>query len=310
MKKDETKPQTTTTEKPVCGIIMPISECSNNGVTYSAAHWESVRLFLEDAIRAADCEPKAVWEGVEQSVIHSRIVNNIADLPLMICVICGSNANVMIELGLRLMTDKPVLVIYEEGSQPPFDVNVLQMFGMPINPDYKDYQELREKIKKVLPKMLDSEYKTFLSNFKQITPKGVPGAEKVELAQFMNDTKDTIQNLQAQVSVLIAQSENMNRPMRRRISPDDYQLLQQSRERIEKESLKQRLEERLFRLRSHINIMRSESKVSPQQLEQVMEELSSIERESRRNGMDEYYAIGRDIMRLREMITLMGRRND
>ena len=310
MKKDETKPQTTTAEKPVCGIIMPISECSNNGVTYSAAHWESVRLFLEDAIREADCEPKAVWEGAEQSVIHSRIVNNIADLPLMICVICGSNANVMIELGLRLMTDKPVLVIYEEGSQPPFDVNVLQMFGMPIKPDYKDYQELREKIKEVLPKMLGSEYKTFLSNFKQLTPKGVSGAEKVELAQFMNDTKDTIQNLQTQVAVLIAQNENMNKLVRRRMTPDSEQLLQQSRERIEKESLKQSLEERIVRLRSHINIMLKEPKMSPQLLKQSVEELSSIERDSRRSGLDEYYSIGRDIMRLREMIASVLQRND
>ena len=164
MKKDEAKDAEATAEKPICGIIMPISECTNKGVTYSAAHWESMKLFLEDAIRESGYEPKAVWEGIEQSVIHSRIVNNIADFPLMICVICGSNVNVMIELGLRLMTDKPVLVIYEEGTQPPFDVNVLQMFGMPINPDYKDYQYLKKQIKEVLPKMRSEEHTSELQS--------------------------------------------------------------------------------------------------------------------------------------------------
>lgn len=136
MKKENTTDISKDAEKPICGIIMPISECVNNGVTYTESHWASLRLFLEDAICESGCEPHAVWEGFDQSVIHSRIVNNIADFPLMICVICGSNVNVMIELGLRLMTDKPVLVIYEENTRPPFDVNVLEMFSIPLNPDY------------------------------------------------------------------------------------------------------------------------------------------------------------------------------
>ena len=309
MKKDDVKGSDATTEKPVCGIIMPISECANKDVTYSAAHWESMRLFLEDAIRESGYEPKAVWEGVEQSVIHSRIVNNIADFPLMICVICGSNVNVMIELGLRLMTDKPVSVIYEEGTQPPFDVNVLQMFGMPINPDYKDYQCLKDRIKEVLPIMMEEGYKTFLSNFKQITPKGVSGTEKVELAQFMNETKESIQDLQIQISTLIARNENVNRLLSRRRMYADEQLSQQSNERIEKDLLRQRLEERLVRLRMSLESMQKESTMTPQLLERHRDELWSIEREFRRRGLEDCFPINREIMRAHEMINSAMRRN-
>ena len=131
MKKDNTADTTNATQKPTCGIIMPISACTSNGIEYSAEHWQSVRTFLEDAIKEAGCEPKAVWEGEDQSIIHGRIVNNIAEFPLMICVVCGCNNNVMIELGLRLMTDKPVLVIADDNYKIPFDVNVLEMIVMP-----------------------------------------------------------------------------------------------------------------------------------------------------------------------------------
>lgn len=283
---------------------MPISECTNNTVTYPAAHWESMKMFLEDAIRESGYEPRAVWESLDQSVIHSRIVNNIAEFPLMICVICGSNANVMIELGLRLMTDKPVLVIYEENSQPPFDVNVLQMFPMPTKPDYKDYQILKDNIKTALPKMLDPNYKSFLSNFKPITPKGINGTEKIEISQFMNETREAIQNIQSQISILSLQrevrdSERMQRElaMRNLSSPN-------SLDRIDQGTFRHTIALRLARLRTSINAMTSESTVPHPLVEQTMEELSSIQNEARRRDLDDYVSIRHEIMRLREKLSL------
>lgn len=147
----------------------------------------------------------------------------------MICVICGSNVNVMIELGLRLMTDKPVLVIYEENTRPPFDVNVLEMFSIPLNPDYKDYQTLKEEIKQTLPKMLAKNYKTFLSNFKTIAPKGISGTEHVELSKFMNETKESIQNLQTQFALLTAQRDSVELVKEKSRSPSAGRIIQRER---------------------------------------------------------------------------------
>lgn len=303
MKKENATDTTSVTQKPTCGIIMPISECVNSTGTYSAAHWESMKLFLEDAIRESGYEPRPVWEGADQSVIQSRIVTNIAEFPLMICVICGANINVMIELGLRLMTDKPVFVIYDENMKPPFDVNVLQMFPMPVNPDYKDYQELKNTIKDVLPTMIGDNYKTFLSNFKQIAPKGITGTEKVELAQFMNETKEAIQNMQGQISSLMLQKEVVEQERMRRRGLINDSLFPRFGERIEKESLRQSLETRLVRLRTEIDTMMANANMPAKDIiGHSMDELMSIERTAQQRGLDEYPSIRREIMRVREKI--------
>lgn len=189
--------------KKVCGIIMPITGCTYKDTEYSATHWASMRKFLEDAISDAGFEPRVVWDDKSQSIIQGRIVNNIAEFDLAICVICGMNHNVLIELGLRLMTNKPVLVIHDDNNMPlPFDVNSLESFGMPVpnRVDYVDYQDLKGQIKNALEKMADPNYKTFLSYFKQVAPKAVSKIDEVELAQFMNETRNALQEVQSQIS--------------------------------------------------------------------------------------------------------------
>lgn len=304
MKKDDATDTTKAEEKQICGIIMPISECESKGVTYSAAHWESMRLFLEDAIHEAGYEPKVVWEGTDQSVIHSRIVNNIANYPLMICVICGSNVNVMIELGLRLMTDKPVFVIYDENTPPPFDITVLQMFSISSKPDYKDYQILRNEIKRVLPTMLNPNYKTFSSNFKTITPKGNMGIEKVELTQFMNETKEAIQSIQTKMSTLLSQRErdNMYERMRSRAIISEKMLQKDIEER---ESLLNSYRPRLADLRIKVESMKEGPRFPKKYLDYLMDELRMIQDELSRKGLDEYPPIKYDIAKVRDTIEML-----
>jgi len=299
MKRDNTTDTTNATQKPTCGIIMPISACTSNGIDYSAEHWQSVRTFLEDAIKEAGCEPKAVWEGEDQSIIHGRIVNNIAEFPLMICVVCGCNNNVMIELGLRLMTDKPVLVIADDNYKIPFDVNVLEMIVMPTMPDYKDYQEYKARIKEVLPKMLKPDYKTFSSYFKQVSPRGISGIEKVEVAQFMNDTKEAVQRLQSQVAILISQKESSDWERRSFTLRRDRML---QRENAERESVRRLYEARLAELRRQLETKDDENAISRKPLRLLMDEFLSIQTEVRLKGLDEYPSIMREIMRTGDMI--------
>lgn len=309
MKKDTATDTTKATEKPTCGIIMPISECVSNGVTYTASHWESMRLFLEDAISEAGYEPKPVWEGEDQSVIHARIVNNISDFPLMVCVICGSNVNVMIELGLRLMTDKPVFVIYDENTSPPFDVNVLKMFSFSPNPDYKDYKALKEKIKNVLPKMLEQDYKSFLSNFKTITPKGVSGTEQVELAQFMNDTREAIQDIRSQISKLALQRErdSMDFARMRALPMSTERMLQ--RDFTDREHLFGLYRAKLFDLRRKIEILNAGDGCSGKDLDGLEEELRMIRSELVRNGIEDYPPIKRSYLFVRDAIEMRRHQN-
>lgn len=205
MAKKATDSQSEKVAKKICGIIMPISCCTYKDTEYTAAHWESMRRFLEDAIRDAGFTPRAVWEDESQSIIQGRIVNNIAEFDLAICVICGMNHNVLIELGLRLMTDKPVLVIHDDNNVSlPFDVNSLKSFKMPVpnKVDYVDYQDLKEKIHGALSKMAEPGYKSFLSFYKQIVPKSASKVNEVELSEFMNETRSTLQNLRTRVDTI------------------------------------------------------------------------------------------------------------
>lgn len=192
------KKQETGTAKQVCGIIMPIAGCTYKDTEYSEVHWDSMRLFLEDAIADAGFDPRAVWEDQKQSAIHARIVNNITEFPVVVCVLCGTNPNVLIELGLRLMTDKPVFMIHDRNNFPlPFDIGPLGSAEIPIPPEleYADYKKLGEQIKNDLPKMLEPEYKPFLSYFKQVVPKAVGKVKEVELVDFMNETRSAIQDI-------------------------------------------------------------------------------------------------------------------
>lgn len=212
--KNETEKIKEKSAKKICGIIMPITGCTYKDTEYSATHWASMRKFLEDAIADAGFEPRVVWDDKSQSIIQGRIVNNIAEFDLAICVICGMNHNVLIELGLRLMTNKPVLVIHDDNNMPlPFDVNSLESFKMPVPTcvDYVDYQNLGLQIKNTLPKMADLGYKTFLSYFKQVVPKDANKINEVELAQFMNETRSAIQDIRSTVIARQTSQEDRDR---------------------------------------------------------------------------------------------------
>lgn len=302
MKKENAAETAKAPEKPICGIIMPISACTSNDVVYSAAHWQSMRLFLEDAIKEAGFEPKAVWEGEDQSIIHGRIVNNIAELPLMICVVCGCNTNVMIELGLRLMTDKPVLVIADDNFSIPFDVHVLKMVVMPTVPDYKDYQDHKERIKEILPKMLEPGYKTFSSYFKQVSPRDISGSEKVEVAQFMNEAKDAIQKLQTQIATLSSKMEDTDWEKRHTRALIHERMLQRETEVTEQDSIATLLKARLEDLRMRTRNLPEGIKSSRQYLEHLMEEFLLIQNEITRRGLEYYPSIRNDIARTRDRI--------
>ena len=150
-----------------CGIIMPISEQAYSGLEYSCAYWASLRQFLCDAIKFAGFEPQPMWEDSSESSITPRIVGNIKSCPLALCVISACNPNVMIELGMRLFADKPILVVYDESIRRlPFDINDLEAYKIPYRPLYADYSHIKDEIKKRLCQMAQPDYKTYLNRYK------------------------------------------------------------------------------------------------------------------------------------------------
>ena len=84
-----------------CGLIMPISAMGD----YSEQHWAEVRQIVTDAIREIR-DPKfevaMVSDGGPVEVIQNRIVQNVAECPIVVCDVSGRNGNVMFELGIAV----------------------------------------------------------------------------------------------------------------------------------------------------------------------------------------------------------------
>jgi len=163
--------------KKKCGIIMPLAVQKFGAFEYSEDYWSSLLRFLKDAIRAAGYEAVPVWEDAVNATITKRIVKNIESVDLSICVVSSFNPNVMIELGMRLFANKPVLVLIDENtSVAPFDIKDLEYYKIPSRPLYSQYSEIKKKISEFLKKMSMEEYKNFKDNFSSDNPTSVLGS--------------------------------------------------------------------------------------------------------------------------------------
>ncbi|NDW51816.1 hypothetical protein [Aliiroseovarius sp. PrR006] len=101
----------------ICGIVMPISECDNLG----SAHWSDVRKIVEAAATEAGYEARLVSDTFESNLIHKEILQNIYNDDLIICDVSGRNPNVFFELGIRMATQKPTVIIKDDVTAYPFD---------------------------------------------------------------------------------------------------------------------------------------------------------------------------------------------
>lgn len=101
-----------------CGLIMPISQTSK----HSEQHWADVQTLLHRAITQAGMQPVNVWAGDLKDRVSERIVGNIFRHEVVVADISDLNPNVMLELGLRLASRKPTIVVVEIGGVIPFDI--------------------------------------------------------------------------------------------------------------------------------------------------------------------------------------------
>lgn len=152
-------------EKPVCGIIMPISatpECL-------ASHWQEVKGILVDAIQDAGLTPNLVSDANDSGVIQKRIVQNIYDNEIIICDVSCKNPNVMFELGLRLAFDKPTIIVMDDHTPYSFDTAPIEHLGYPRDLNFYKVVEFKKKLTEKINGTLDAAkepgYSTFLKHF-------------------------------------------------------------------------------------------------------------------------------------------------
>ncbi|WP_292057470.1 MULTISPECIES: hypothetical protein [unclassified Brevundimonas] len=145
-----------------CGIIMPISATD----THTEKHWSNVQVLLHRAIRKADMAPINVWSGEVIDRISERIVGNIFSHDIIVADISDLNPNVMLELGLRLASKKPTIVIANRGGDIPFDIRDFHVLQYPRDLNILEMEDffdlLVDSLKAKHNAILNGTYEPFL----------------------------------------------------------------------------------------------------------------------------------------------------
>jgi len=185
----------------VCGIIMPISPIDPE---YTAEHWRRVQRILERAVNRSGLRPQLVWENPEVDVIQSRILQNLYENDVVICDVSGLNPNVMLELGMRLSTKRPTIIVGDKERKPPFDINIIDHTFYQKDLEFNAIDAFIDKLSKriidVYKAHIDNKYKSFVENFQFETV--TPATVQVSADEVLAETV-------AKLSIAIGRVERM-----------------------------------------------------------------------------------------------------
>ena len=155
-------------ELPHCGVIMPISGTPD----YPASHWADMLQLIKESAKDAKFTCEIVSATGRDDIIHASIVNNIYQNEIVVCDVSSRNPNVMLELGLRLASKLPLVIIFDEQGSYPFDIGTIRYLGYRRDMRYYDTnkfkKELTAKILEVNDTFKKGQYKSFLSHFKNV----------------------------------------------------------------------------------------------------------------------------------------------
>lgn len=172
-----------------CGLIMPLAPMTG----YPNKQFADVKSILESTINDITeykFIPRMVSDSTgEIDIIHNSIVNNIYDDPIVIVDISGRNGNVMLELGMRLAFDKPVVIIKDDKTEYMFDISMIEHVNYPSDLRHTEILEFQEKLKEKVVKTYkksieDMDYSPFLKNFKHIKVQTI-GEETIDTPQAL-----------------------------------------------------------------------------------------------------------------------------
>ncbi|CAI9413489.1 hypothetical protein [Lelliottia sp. T2.26D-8] len=106
-----------------CFIIMPIADMTG----YESGHFNRVyNHLIKPACAQAGFKPIRADDVTNSNFIVLDILNRIVECDIAICDLSGRNPNVMYELGLRQAFNKKTVLIKDEKTNSPFDVQAFR----------------------------------------------------------------------------------------------------------------------------------------------------------------------------------------
>ncbi|SPF76750.1 hypothetical protein ALP8811_01764 [Aliiroseovarius pelagivivens] len=191
-------------KKPICGIVMPISDIDG----CSPHHWAEVLGIVKEAADSAGFDAELVSESDDVGVIQQRIVQNLYDADIVVCDVSAKNANVMFELGLRLAFDKPAIVLKDDKTTYSFDTSPIEHLEYRRDLRYNDVLAFKEKLSQKMiatfEKSSDPEYTTFLKHFGKFKVAGLDTTEVTEKefwASEFNSLRGQLRRLENQIAM-------------------------------------------------------------------------------------------------------------
>ena len=158
-----------------CGIVMPISECDGRSET----HWSDVRDIIAEAAKVAGYDARLVSDTFETNLIHTEIIRNIYEDEIIICDVSGRNPNVFFELGIRMATQKPTIIIKDDKTTYPFDTSTNRYIQYPRDLRHPLMEKFKTELITMIGKVKDqSEDQSFIG---QIGPFKIPKIESKEV---------------------------------------------------------------------------------------------------------------------------------
>lgn len=118
-----TKDKETENTERTCFVIMPIADMAG----YDSRHFDRVyNHLIKPACDAAGFKPVRADEVNNSNLIVLDILKRIVESDIAICDLSGRNPNVMYELGLRQAFNKKTVLIKDDRTISPFDVQAFR----------------------------------------------------------------------------------------------------------------------------------------------------------------------------------------
>ena len=158
--------------KKYCFVIGPIGEDASDVRKHSD---QLLKHVITPAVKPLSYVPIRADKISEPGLITSQIMQHIADDPLAIADLTGSNPNVFYELALRHANRKPLVQLICKGGKLPFDV--AGMRTIPVDLTYPDsIKEARSEISKQVktlegkePEELDSPVSVAMARSRKVS---------------------------------------------------------------------------------------------------------------------------------------------
>lgn len=207
---------------------MPIADQKG----YDANHFTYVyEDIIKPAIIAAgmEVEQARADEVKNSNLIHLDILRKVIESDIAICDMSSRNPNVFYELGMRQAFDKPTVLIRDEDTAVPFDINGLRYVeykkGMRHRDVVKAVGDLAEMLRATYDKKDDKNEVNSLIRLMDLTAAKVQHVELSDEERSNRLTELKIDNLQQTLNSLLEQKiipnlESTNQEPRLKIKPN------------------------------------------------------------------------------------------